>query len=246
MTRLRWQIWLALLLVVLSISLYILHYGIFEDPHHIFIYMLGDLAFLPIEVLLVTLIIHSLLSQREKRIMLEKLNMVIETFFTEVGTDLMRLFIKYDDRVDDLRKQMSVNSEWTSRDFETAKTFVINHRSEISFKPIELEELRDLLVNKRTFLLRLLENPNLLEHENFTGILRAISHLTEELLHREDLIKVRDKDYEHLCGDISRAYDILIAQWLDYMSYLKNNYPYLFSLATRINPFKPDAHAEIM
>jgi len=26
-------------------------------------------------------------------------------------------------------------------------------------------------------------------------------------------------------------------QWLNYMRYLKNSYPYLFSLAARMNPF---------
>jgi len=51
--------------------------------------MLGDVAFVPIEVLLVTLIIHRLLSEREKRTRLEKLNMVIGAFFSEMGTDVI-------------------------------------------------------------------------------------------------------------------------------------------------------------
>jgi len=33
----------------------------------------------------------------------------------------------------------------------------------------------------------------------------------------------------------------LVRQWLAYMKYLKNFYPYLFSLAMRTNPF--DQHA---
>jgi len=58
---------LGLSLVVLSILFYLLHYAIFRDPHHIFIYLIGDIAFVFIEVLLVTLIIHQLLSDREKK-----------------------------------------------------------------------------------------------------------------------------------------------------------------------------------
>jgi len=46
--------------------------------------------------------------------------------------------------------------------------------------------------------LRLLENPNLLEHEAFT-------------------------------------------EWLSHMEHLKSDYPYLFSLAVRSNPFDPNA-----
>jgi len=30
-----------------------------------------------------------------------------------------------------------------------------------------------------------------------------------------------------------------------YMQHLKNDYPYLFSLAVRMNPMNPEAHAEI-
>ena len=89
MKRFSWQIVLGLSLIVLSIVFYLIHYVIFRDPHHIFIYMIGDIAFVFVEVLLVTLIIHRLLDEREKRARLEKLNMVIGTFFSEVGTRLV-------------------------------------------------------------------------------------------------------------------------------------------------------------
>ncbi len=76
MKKINWQIILGVTLVASSIALYSIHYFIFRDPHHIFIYMVGDIAFVPIEVLLVTLIIHRVLSDREKKAMLKKLNMV--------------------------------------------------------------------------------------------------------------------------------------------------------------------------
>ena len=44
-----------------------------------------------------------------------------------------------------------------------------------------LDELKLFLISKRNFLLMLLENPNLLEHDAFTDLLRAVFHLTEEL-----------------------------------------------------------------
>jgi hypothetical protein len=83
----------------------------------------------------------------------------------------------------------------------------------------------------------LLENPTLLEHEAFTELLQAVFHLTEELSYREDVLNLPDTDKEHLSGDIKRAYSMLVRQWLHYMKYLKYNYPYLFSLALRTNPF---------
>ncbi|MGM0368686.1 MAG: hypothetical protein ACQEP2_09030, partial [Actinomycetota bacterium] len=87
----------------------------------------------------------------------------------------------------------------------------------------------------------LLENPNLLEHEKFTELLWAVFHLTEELEYREDLENLPESDYEHISGDISRVYLLLIAGWLDYIKHLKERYPYLFSLAARVNPFDKQA-----
>jgi len=89
--------------------------------------------------------------------------------------------------------------------------------------------------------LRLLENPNLLEHESFTELLWAVFHLTEELCSRVDLKQFPDADFQHLSGDIKRAYVLLIAEWLAYMKHLRDSYPYLFSLAARMNPFDPKA-----
>jgi hypothetical protein len=56
---------------------------------------LAQLGFLPISVLLVTIIINQLLSQRARAAKLRKLNMVIGAFFSEVGTDLLGMFSRY-------------------------------------------------------------------------------------------------------------------------------------------------------
>jgi hypothetical protein len=50
-----------------------------------------------------------------------------------------------------------------------------------------------------------------------------------------------DTDRQHLAGDVKRVYNLLVHEWLNYMQHLKDNYPYLFSLAMRINPFDQDA-----
>jgi hypothetical protein len=58
---------------------------------------------------------------------------------------------------------------------------------------------------------------------------------------REKVTDLSDSDYEHLTDDVNRAYTLLVQQWLDYEKYLKDNYPYLFSLAMRTNPFDQTA-----
>ena len=241
MKGMRWQIILGLSLVVLSVIFYFIHYAIFRDPHHIFIYMIGDIAFVFIEVLLVTLIIHQLLGVREKRARLEKLNMVIGVFFSEIGAGLVTYFSDFDPKLEKIKQELIVRPNWSEKEFSAVSKRLKSYDYGVEIQKVELEYLRDFLIAKRDFLLRLLENPNLLEHESFTELLRAVFHLTEELQGREDISQLPDSDYEHLAGDIKRAYVLLVQHWLDYMKHLKDNYPYLFSLAMRTNPFDQSA-----
>jgi hypothetical protein len=54
-----------------------------------------------------------------------------------------------------------------------------------------------------------------------------------------------EADAAHLAGDIRRAYGLLVIEWLSYMRHLREDYPYLFSLAARMNPFDPEASPEV-
>ena len=241
MKRYRWQIILGITLLALSALLYFMHFMIFRDTYHIFIYMLGDIAFIPIEVLIITLIIDRVLAAREKRAMLEKLNMVIGAFYSEVGLKLIYYFSCFDLNTENIKKELSSIGDWSDSDFQRVDQMLGKFKYSISCKYGNLEELKEFLSERRAFLLRLLENPNLLEHEKFTGLLWAVFHLTEELEYRDDLKNLPESDYNHLEGDIKRAYIVLISEYLDYIKHLKGSYPYLFSLASRINPFNDEA-----
>lgn len=241
MKRFDWKLFLGLGLVILSALVYLIHYFIFRDSHHIFIYLIGDVAFVFIEVLMVTLIIHRLLSQRETRAKLEKLNMVIGTFFSEVGTELLVYLSDCDPNLEDIRKDLVVDTDWTDADFLAVSKKLHRYKYGIEIDLVDLQRVYNYLRERRSFLVRLLENPVLLEHESFTNLLRAVFHLAEELTSRGTLADLPETDLQHLAGDIKRVYIRLVSEWLDYMKYLKNNYPYLFSLAMRTNPFDQKA-----
>ena len=236
-----WYAILGAVLIFISGILYLVHYAVFQDAHHIFIYMIGDIAFLPIEVLLVTIIVHHLLEEREKRTRMEKLNMVIGAFFSEMGMQLLHSFSEFDATCRQLKECLEVGADWGDDDFRRARSAVEVYECAIGRDDQELEEMRDFLLSKRAFLLTLLENPTLLEHETFTDLLWAVFHLTEELKYRYVLEDLPDLDHEHLCGDIARAYNLLLREWLVYLKHLQENYPYLYSLAVRMNPLDPDA-----
>jgi hypothetical protein len=241
MKRFSWQIFLGLSFILLSTMLYLIHYAIFRDSHHIILYLIGDIAFLPVQVLLVTLIIDQLLSSREKRAMLKKLNMVIGSFFSEVGTQLLKSFSTFALHEDQIRNDLVKNNDWSNKAFSNIHKYLKSYDYHVESQKGNLESLKIFLLEKRGFLLVLLENPNLLEHESFTELLWAVFHLTEELAFRTDLKQLPNTDHQHLSADIKRAYTLLISEWLAYMRHLKTNYPYLFSLAARMNPFDPEA-----
>jgi len=237
----HWQLWLSLFLIILSVLLYFLHFLIFRDAHHIFIYLLGDIAYIPVEVLIVTLIIHRLLVSREKRSMLKKLNMVVGAFFSEVGIKLIKDFSVLDPNVQKIRESLSLNSSLTDNKFKQLRNFLKEYEYLVTVDSDSLEKLKEFLVGKRDFLLRLLENPNLLEHERFSELLWAVFHFTEELSGRSSFYELPDKDYEHLAGDIKRVYKAITLEWVEYMRHLNSDYPYLFSLAMRTSPFNLSA-----
>lgn len=241
MTRLSWEMKLGIFLVAVSATIYTIKFLFLGDPENTYYYVFNALGFLPINVLLVTIVLNSLLSIRSKRAKLQKLNMVIGTFFSEVGTGLLTVLSEYDPCSSDIRQNMVVQTDWVQQEFDRVSECLAAHPYDVDITRVRLQEMKEYLQERRNFLLRLLENPVLLEHEAFTELLQAVFHLTEELERRDTLSGLPDSDYAHLAGDITRVYGLLVRQWLDYMQYLKENYPYLFSLAMRTNPFDREA-----
>jgi hypothetical protein len=229
---------IAGIFIAASGLMYLIHYLIFRDVYHIFFYLIGDLAFLPLEVFLVVIVIERILSRREKQAQFQKLNMVIGAFFSEAGNQLLCDLLPHINNRDSIKQHLAVSNGWTSHDFNSAMVFTKNISVEINCRDVDIDALKEFLVQKRQFLLRMLENPNLLEHDRFTDLLWAIFHLTEELEIRPSLADLPQKDSEHIAGDMKRAYSLLLAEWIYYVEHLKKNYPFLFSLVSRTHPFQ--------
>jgi hypothetical protein len=237
---------LVLLLSTLSAVSYLLVFGFFAHRSTEIVFLsLNSLAFAFVQVLIFTFIIEKMISEHEKKAMLEKMNMVIGVFFQEAGTDLLKILASCDSEMPALREEMKVGGRWTDRDFVRAAEAVRNRKHTIKADGPTRTELKAFMEQKRDFLLRLLENPSLLEHETFTELLLAVFHIVDEFHHRQNVSSLPENDVLHIEGDLKRAYALLIEQWLAYAKYLKDNYPYLFSLAARMNPFDAEASATI-
>jgi hypothetical protein len=245
MRRYYWLIILGLSLLALSAIGYYIHYLIFHDIHHIFIYFFGDLAFLPLEVLIVVVVIERLLAQKEQQALLHKLNMVIGAFFSEVGNNLISDLLPCFDKKQQICEAFAIKSGWKHKDFKLAMNCLAGINAMPDFNCVNWQQLKEFLVQKRAFLLRLLENPNLLEHERFTYLLWATFHLTEELEARQSFDALPMHDREHLSIDVQRVYNYLTREWIYYVEHLKNSYPFLYSLVVRTHPFLENPSAII-
>jgi len=234
---------LLVILVLASTTLYLVDYLIFGSSSEVASSFLGNLAFLPVYVIFVTFMLEQIIRERERLAILGKLNMVIGVFFSEVGNRLLRELSGYVVTGDDLRRELCVTGHWKDDDFRRALDFLKTKNPRIDCTDCNMQQLKEFLVSSRGFLVSLLENQSLLEHDQFTELLWAVFHLVEELGARESFENMPLADVEHINGDIKRAFGYLSREWVFYMNHLRQDYPYLFSLAVRLNPMveNPDA-----
>ena len=240
----RWQVEIAVALIVATFAVYALRWVLFpsESFHEEMLrYLFDDVAFLFIQVLLVSVMLDGLMQRRSRETMLDKLNMIVGAFFSECGTDLLGRIAALDADLADVRDDRVARLSWRPADYERATRAFREHRARIELGAADLDGLRTLLDAEKPYLLSLLGNQALLEHEAFTDLLWAVTHLAEELHVRGDFAALPPADRAHLVADVRRAYRALGVQWLDYLRHLQTQYPFLFSLAVRTNPLDPDA-----
>jgi len=207
----------------------------------IFLIIIGIGTFLTI----LTNVTQWLIQSRQNRIRRHRLNMLIGVFFTEVGNNLLRIFTGFDPQISNVRKDFLVNDNWSEREFHQLRGRLRYYEYEIDPTLLDLKSLASYLKERCDLLVRQIENPDLVEHEAFTELLWAVVHLRDELVSRESLDDLPETDIAHLVVDVNRAYSLLTRQWTEYLQYLKNRYPFLFSLALRTNPFVENPSAVV-
>jgi len=246
MKKYKWEIKLSIILVCTSALLYAIQYMIFKNIKSEYENLFSQLSFLPIYVLIVTVIIEQLLNKKEKQAIIRKLNVVIGVFFNEIGRELLSKFSARDINFESIKPGFMFTTNSFEKQYIENVNILKNYKGNIQCHDnIKLIELRELLISKKEFFMGLMSNSNLLEHESFTELLLALFHLYEELSKRNNLEKICEADYRHLIIDMERAYLLLLIEWVYYMKHLKEEYPYLFSLELRLNPLNPNASIEL-
>jgi len=238
--------WLIGGLLAASAVVYAVDYAAYSDLRATMgFYTLLDIAFIPLNVLIVGLFINRLIAAREREELLHKMNMVVGAFFSAAGSDLIAALSAFDTDIDGDRPHMLFDAHWSAKDFREHRTVVMTEKHPMDAGMSDIVALRDALDGQRPFILGLLQNGNLLEHGSFTDMLWAVSHLGEELAARSGLPELSASDKAHIQLDMARAYGRLLGEWLLYAEHLKTDYPFLFAFQVRSNPFDPEARIEV-
>lgn len=233
----KWEVNWGIVLILFSFIMYYVQALIFKDARLLVQELLAQLAYLPLYVFLTTIVIEQLLKQKEKTDMVRKINTVIGVFFSEIGKELIGEFIKFDLNFNSIKPEFSNDFEWTDDRIVQLRVDLKKYKSKIDSRNGDLLNIKTLVESKKQLLISFLNNPNLSEHQVFTELLLAIFHIGEELTQRGELADLSEDDYNHLSVDMKRIYILIIFQWISYMEHLKKEYPYLYALALKTNPF---------
>ncbi|HJJ48348.1 MAG TPA: hypothetical protein O0X39_05105 [Methanocorpusculum sp.] len=235
----RWTIILSISLIAASVLIFAIKLLVIGDnpESNTLAYIFNALGFLPLNVLFVTLLLSSMLTMRARREREEKTKMVYTLFFTEIGSELLRMFVSCDSNAAEIRSKMTGIKSWKHAEFHTAMECIGHCCRKTSPAASDFNNIRVLLQGKHEFLLRLIENPVLLEQELVSRLLQDLFHLESELVSRGEITDSVASDIAHLAGDVNRIYPNLAKLWLTHMEYLSKHYPYLFSYSLRTSPF---------
>lgn len=228
MKKIKYYLFISFILISLSVIMFTIHFMMFGQALNTAYYSIMNLCFIPINSLVVTIILEKLIDHRSKKERIEKLNMLIGIFFTEIGGKLMHYIIVSDKNTSDFN--------FNFEDLKYVRTTLTNHDYNIEIDEIDLNSIKNLLVENNNLLINLISNENLLQNQTFTDLIMSIIHLRDEILFFESNT-LEEVSKKHLENDILRVYENIVIQWVFYLEYLKKFYPFLYSNAIRVNPF---------
>ncbi|EPZ55434.1 hypothetical protein H477_3436 [[Clostridium] sordellii ATCC 9714] len=217
MKKIRYYFVISFILIALSAVMFLIHYLVFGQALNTAYYSLMNLCFIPINSLVVTIILEKLIDYRAKKDRIEKINMLVGIFFTEVGGKLMHLIIDSDKDA----KNYITNFE----DLNNIKKCLNEYDYKVDMNNIDLCSIKNILLENNNLFVTLISNENVFQHQIFTDLLMSVVHLRDEIIFME-----KDDNLElninHLENDVIRVYKNISIQWISYLEYLNKSYPF--------------------
>lgn len=203
------------LLLCTSVVLYVLHYLVFRDLHHIGIFFLHELAGMPLEVILVSLFFDKLIEKTHEEENKSKLSIIETLFFNESGGNMLRYLSSFDPNFQQLSAVLAVRMDWKSVDYQAARLHLKDYPFQLDVEKVDFFGLHYHLDERHAYYRNILENPALTQSNEFTELVMKIYLMWEELDCRTDLYNL-DLHEKHYLGELlTEIYEELVVYWLD-------------------------------
>lgn len=228
---------LILLLLGASALMYAAHYLIFRDLHHLAIFGLHELAFLPLEVILVTLGLDRLVERTHREEARSKVGIIETLYFNESGSTMLRYLISFDPDSAQLRQLLQVTADWRAQDFMQATRQLKAYAFRLDLEKVDFFGLHYHLSQRHEYYRSMLENPALTQSEAFTEMIMKIYLLWEELDGRTNLYQLPEEDRDYLADLLHEIYRELTEYWLDHVYNHSVHNRFRLHRAIESNPF---------
>ncbi len=206
---------IVILLICASVIMYAVHFLIFKNFHHIAIFFVHDIAFMPLEVILVTLFFDRIIDKAHEEENQSKLSIIETLFFNESGGHMLQYLTSFDPHSDQLAGILDVNMSWKSSDYLNARKQLKNYSFQLDVQKVDFFGLHYHLNERHAYYRNILENPALTQSSEFTELVMKIYLMWEELDCRTDLYNL-DLTEKHYLGELlTEIYEELVEYWLD-------------------------------
>ncbi len=221
---------IVLLLIILSVGIYSLQIAIFHDTRNTAFYILQDFAFMPVTIAVATLVVGELINEQERRDRRRKTRMLTSTFFTEMGTRLIRIIVDASEQKEALRAIMVFRCQH-EKDLKAQWERINGMQIRVCLTADSYTRSMELIKEGQMALLVLSSNSLLMEHEHFTDLLWGLFHLIDEYNLRGAYEELTEQDIRHLNDDFSEVLRLLMLNYTANAKYVRETYPNLYRTA---------------
>lgn len=223
----------VIVLLCLSAFIYFLQIAIFHDPSTTFFYIFQDMAFLPFSVAVATLIVGTVLNEKEKNERIASTRMLRSSFFTSAGAEMLAMMWKGTDNLDlkILAPTAELSCAQTEKEIHRQQKEMLAMDVKVHLNEEIYSGVKKILESKRSDLLVLSSNPGLMESECFTDMLWGCFHLIDEFRLRGEWKALGPEDKEHMEADFGKVFVLVLANSLENTFYLRKTYPNFYGSA---------------
>ena len=224
-------------LLFLTILFQGLYFVAFNDRQYVYFTIVHGIVEAPFNMLVTGVLFNYILNRKEKSSEKGKTDMLIGIFYSEVGNELLRLFLESDRYVEYFREKFMIKREWKEADYKKLILESDSIEHSINIENIDLLKLKEKLGNVTGLSMDLLTSTSLQNKDDFNIIVNNVFYLKGELDDRNIEAGLEEYEKVHLQKIVNELYLKLIKMWVSHMYYRQSSNEQMFVKALIKSPF---------